>query len=371
MRRLIAIVAVALISSGVASAQDLKTYKATYEKSIEGIILSHGMKMTDLGNEYPKALESLLTEVKQIGDFDKTTAVMEEIKRFQKESTIPADPAEMAEIRNVQSGYKQRVSACDAVKAKKIISLISKYDRALERLQKKLVMADQMGSAKLVKEEREAVGKSTLYADALLTSETKAQPVAKTSKRSPVKAPAATAKNKALELHTDCDQCSVKTNLSWKTLQVCTGHDFWRGQRRGAPFYVREISKITDSLIMSYEVPKNYGGYVHTGICVWDGNVTAAFCGPYQGRGIHIEGNTSTQAAFKGMHIKTASRTGQLMIAIDKAKTISFSWREKKSDPWQKVHALIGDKTEWKYIGIMGKTWGSEEAELKFRVETK
>ena len=48
MNRLIAITAIILVSAGLVSASDVKTYKSTYQKNLEEITLSHGAKMIQL-----------------------------------------------------------------------------------------------------------------------------------------------------------------------------------------------------------------------------------------------------------------------------------------------------------------------------------
>jgi hypothetical protein len=166
MKKIIAIVAIVLISSGIASAQDLKTYKATYEKSIENIMLSHGMKMTDLGQNYSNALDALLTKVKKAGDLDKCTAVMEEIARFRVEKGMPKQPSASLGIKKLQSAFAKQASSHEAGKAKDIISLTGKYDKALERLQKSLVSSDKFDDARATQAERKSVQETDVYKNA-------------------------------------------------------------------------------------------------------------------------------------------------------------------------------------------------------------
>ena len=160
MKRLITIAGIVLISAGLTSAKDLNTYRSIYEESMEDIILSLGMKMTDLDQQYSKSLDALLAKVKRAGDLDKTTAVMEEIARFGTENTMPAKPSELLDIQNLQSSFTKQASPHEANKAKSIITLTSKYDQALERLQKTLVSSSKLDDAKVVQTERKSVQQS-------------------------------------------------------------------------------------------------------------------------------------------------------------------------------------------------------------------
>ena len=166
MKRLIAIAGIILISAALASAKDLKTYKATYEKEMGILILSHGMKMAELGQQYTKALDVLLNKLKKAGDLDKTTAVMDEIARFRNEKGIPKKPSALLDIQNLQSSFAKQASSHESDKAKKIISLASKYDLALGRLQKSLVSSNKLDEAKAVQEERTGVKEREPYTSA-------------------------------------------------------------------------------------------------------------------------------------------------------------------------------------------------------------
>lgn len=179
MKRIIATVSAMLIFAGIASAKDLKTYKATYEKQMEEIILSHGMKMTDPGQQYTKSLDALLAKVKKAGDLDKTTGVMDEIARFRNEKGMPDKPSKLLDIQHLQSSFTKQTYAHEAQKAKSIISLTSRYDQALERLQKTLVSSSKLDDAKVVQEERRATQSSAEILNAkkiILASSSKKMP---------------------------------------------------------------------------------------------------------------------------------------------------------------------------------------------------
>jgi len=160
MNKLIAIAGVFLISAGLASAKDLRTYKASYDKQMEKIILSHDMKMIYLGQQYTKSLNELLTRVKKQGDLDKTTAVMNEIECFRKGKTIPDKPSELLDIKNIQASYTKRASTYEADKAKRVVTLASQYDQALDKLQRQSVSTGKLDDAKAIQEERKRVAAS-------------------------------------------------------------------------------------------------------------------------------------------------------------------------------------------------------------------
>jgi len=166
MRKLIAIAGIILISAGIVSAKGLKTYKAIYKKNMEKIILSHGMNMTDLRHQYTKTLDALLTQVKQTGDLDKTMATINEIKRFKKEKNMPNEASATPEIQNQQIFFAQKTSVYEAEKTKSIMSIVSKYDCALEGLQKKLVINDEIDEAQKVQKERKEILKAEAYISA-------------------------------------------------------------------------------------------------------------------------------------------------------------------------------------------------------------
>jgi hypothetical protein len=180
MKRIIVTVSAMLIISGIASAQDLKTYRATYDKEMGSISLSHGMRMTDLGVHYTKSLDSLLARVKKAGDLERTTAVMDELTRFRNERGIPKKPSVVLDIQNLQSLFAQQAYTHEANKAKAIISLTSKYDSALDRLQKSLVSSSKLDDARAVQKERESVKNNESYisAKAIIVSSNSTKPVA-------------------------------------------------------------------------------------------------------------------------------------------------------------------------------------------------
>jgi hypothetical protein len=166
MKRIATIASTLLIMAGIASAKDLATYEATYAREMEAIILSHGMNMTELSQQYTTTLDTVLAKVKRAGDLDDTTAVMEEIKRFGKEKSMPDTSASLPDMQNLQSRFTKQVTLYEVNKAKRIITLTTKYDHALERLQRNLVSSSELDAAKSVQEERRRAQDTTAHQEA-------------------------------------------------------------------------------------------------------------------------------------------------------------------------------------------------------------
>jgi len=167
MKHIIATAGAILFIAGIARAKELDALKATYDKEMEAIILSHGMQIARLGRQYAKSLDTLLATVKETGDLDKTTAVLEEIARFEKDRAMPETRSALPDIQNLQSGFARQATARKVDKAKSIISLISKYDHALEQLQKSLVSSDKLDEARTVQEERGSIRAGESYTTAM------------------------------------------------------------------------------------------------------------------------------------------------------------------------------------------------------------
>ena len=205
MRHITAAV-VLMIMAASASASDLKTYKAIYDKELETIVLAHGMQMTELGRGYANALEGLLVKVRRAGDLDKTTAVMNEIARFVKEKGVPEKPSALLDIQRFQSHYIKQAAAHDAQKAQKVVVLTSKYDGVLDRLQRELVSAGNLDEAMAIKEERDRVAGSEIVSAAKKTVMSAVTASPSTKITSTKKASGAATKGKKLEITVRSDQ---------------------------------------------------------------------------------------------------------------------------------------------------------------------
>jgi hypothetical protein len=166
MKKFASAVLILFACATVLVASDLKTYKATYEREIEYIVLGHGMEISQLGQSYTKALDALLAKVKKAGDLDRSTATMEEIATISEERAMPSKSSSVLDVKNLQISYTKQASVLDATKAQKVVFLTARYDKALEGLQKRLVSSDKFDEAKAVQAERKSVVASEAYIEA-------------------------------------------------------------------------------------------------------------------------------------------------------------------------------------------------------------
>jgi formylglycine-generating enzyme required for sulfatase activity len=147
------------VSTVVVQAADLKSYKDVYDNNLEEIVLGHGPRLAELGQQYLKSLEALRAKVQGDGDLEKTKAVMAEIEKFQKDKNVAADST-VPEIRKLQAAAAKQMSDMEMDKARKVTTLATQYDAALERLQKELTKAGKLDEATAIQEERNKVKNS-------------------------------------------------------------------------------------------------------------------------------------------------------------------------------------------------------------------
>lgn len=158
-------------------AGELDALKTKYEQTLEAIVLEHGLAVTKIGDEYTKSLFALLARVKGQGDLDRVTAVMDEMARFKRTATVPAELSEPLDIRSLQADYGSSVSEARTRHAGRLVELTRRYDKALERMQRALVAGDRLDDARAVQIERKRAGSSEYYlaAVARLTAIAEAQ----------------------------------------------------------------------------------------------------------------------------------------------------------------------------------------------------
>jgi hypothetical protein len=157
MKRLLLLAVMLLTLAGHATANDLATYKQTYDKQLEDIASSYGLGMLKLEQQYNQALNGLLIKAKRAGSLETTTAVMQETERFKKSKIMPELPAKLFDLQHIQSSYATQASRLEAEKCEKLIIMVSRYDKALERLQMQLVSTSALDQAHAVKSERTRV----------------------------------------------------------------------------------------------------------------------------------------------------------------------------------------------------------------------
>ena len=176
MKKSISIVITLLISLSISSGAGLATYKATYQKEMEAILLEHGIRTTQLSQTYAASLEAVIARVKKSGDLDNTKTAMAEAERFRKENSMPTTLSSLLPLKQQQMAYQTQQSVLSADKARKIVALATNYDQALDRLQRGFVSASKLHDAETIQTQRKAVKSSpeVTEAKALLRNASKA-----------------------------------------------------------------------------------------------------------------------------------------------------------------------------------------------------
>ncbi len=138
-------------------AQDLRTMKSIYEKSAEDIRNGFQPKFDGLQQQYQKSLEAFKTVAVSQGDLVRTKAAIAELERFRKTKCLPAEPNEneVPEIKGFQSAYVSQYSKLEIDMTAQQGQLTTKYEQALERLQKERVKALKLDEAEEIRQERE------------------------------------------------------------------------------------------------------------------------------------------------------------------------------------------------------------------------
>ncbi len=149
--------ALAAFGTVCGQAADLKTYKDVYEKESKEILQAFQPKFDGLQQQYQKSLETLKAAAAKQGDFVRTKAAIDEIERFQKAKSLSASPAEneISEIKAFQSAYVQQYSRLETDMTSQLGMLTTKYEQALDRLQKEQVKALKINEAAAVQAEKE------------------------------------------------------------------------------------------------------------------------------------------------------------------------------------------------------------------------
>ena len=165
MKRIVLIV-LCLLLCGVLYAEDLDTYKQKYKEGLEEISGKSSIDITKLNKQYSEGLDALLAKMQKTGDLDKTVAVMEEIERFKKTSAAPVELSTSQDVKRLQEVYLRQAAKVSADKAKKIVLLSQKYDKALGQMQKKLVTSGDIDGARAIQNERKRLAESEIVVEA-------------------------------------------------------------------------------------------------------------------------------------------------------------------------------------------------------------
>jgi hypothetical protein len=180
MKKCVSAVLFLFACSTVLFAADLKTYQGTYAKQMDDIAVEHGSAISKLHESYAQSLNNMSERVINTGDLDRARAVMSEIERFTKERTVTSESAKDSspDLKRIQLYFRQHAQSLESAKARQVLSLVSKYDSALGKLQTSLTQQKMLDDALEVQNERKAVadGEMVVSAKATLTKKTVASP---------------------------------------------------------------------------------------------------------------------------------------------------------------------------------------------------
>ena len=228
----------------------LDTCRQAYERQQQSVLAQYG-----------KALDAAMADAQRKGDLDGVLILQAERKRLDAKKTVPAPADAKDAFRPASEAYYRAM-----------VALLGRYVSTLDGLIRTEVAADRMEDAKAVKVEKDKTdaGLADMRTKVPGKESTGALPKTNPNPRRPQEV--------AFSLHCPTKKCSVKQvgASDWRILHVGDHQDFWAGQRQNAPFYVRDSDKEEDELIISYEIPSDYGGLVQAGVCVWDGAGWAA-----------------------------------------------------------------------------------------------
>lgn len=160
-----------ILSAYSVLAAEFTSYRETYEKTLEGIVIEYGLKANGIIDQYKKALDVLLTRVRSTGNLEKTTGVMAEIERCKQDGAVSQDTSNVPELETLRRSYAELVSSCNEIKSRRIVLLVRQYDAALDRLQKNLVQSGKLEDATVVQNERTRIAESDTTKDAIALME--------------------------------------------------------------------------------------------------------------------------------------------------------------------------------------------------------
>jgi len=337
----------ALVMTGAASAGDLETYRVSYEKNVEEIILTHRTGLAKLGEDYKKALDLLSKRVTKAGDLDSVKAVLEEIERFSKESTVfEADTGGFPDLKQVKLSYIQKARGLGLEKARKILSLAEEYDAALLRLQRSLTTQEKLNDATAVQETRKGLHKRAeimharyLLAEAELFGNSGAEPRKSHTGGTPdARPPVRPTSENAIDLETALDMFNLGRK-GWRLDDDClTGNAGYT-----ARFYCSEPIEAR-SLSFGFKIKaKWYHGIAikvdGTELCYSRGHLLN------EKSGISIDGKWT----WREGKVKTARKFVPMEVRLERSK-VSWYYDGKLITKSSLPDTSLGDKTV--YVGF-------------------
>jgi hypothetical protein len=144
-----------LCGIGLAAAQDVASYRATFEASLAEIEAAHTQRTDALESSYLTSLEALYEQSRAGGDLAGTLAAKTEIDRLKAQKGLPAKLSDHAGVSSLQSKLEQALQPTRLERARQTAALADQYDQALDRLQRGYVVAEQLDEAQAVQRERD------------------------------------------------------------------------------------------------------------------------------------------------------------------------------------------------------------------------
>lgn len=137
----------------------LADLKAVYQKKLTSIEEETSQRRESYKKLYSKKLHQLEETETSEGDLEAVLVVRKEKKRFSEQPVISETVIvpKPYPLRKLQMAYRKAVLDLPVSKAKRILTLATRYDAALKRLQIKLTQKDAIDAAIAVKAERKAL----------------------------------------------------------------------------------------------------------------------------------------------------------------------------------------------------------------------
>ncbi|OVE74213.1 hypothetical protein BVX94_01090 [bacterium B17] len=136
----------------------LPKLQETYSTSLEKINKTYNKTMSGYQTTYIKTLEALKTNMQKKAKLEGVLAIDEEIKRFEASPVIDSTLiSSIPEVKAIQLDYMKKTDNLPLLKARQIVSLAAKYDKALESYQNSLTQNGSFQNAVAVKAERDAL----------------------------------------------------------------------------------------------------------------------------------------------------------------------------------------------------------------------
>lgn len=153
--------AFALLTAITGKAQDLESYRKKYDDGLTKITADHQEQIEDITKAYSTGLTTIKARVQAAGNLDKLKSVMDEISRFQMAKALPTEEDKLIpEVLALLKACQANITKADIAKAQRIVSLASRYDKALLHLQQEHTRKGELDIATALQKERRALSET-------------------------------------------------------------------------------------------------------------------------------------------------------------------------------------------------------------------